>query len=160
MFLTDAALDSIGLAGAVRGAGYPPASSRQRLDPGVALLALGYLLWAGNTWLGADAIQGGKALLLALLLTVPGYVLGRMGGGDVKLLAALGLASDPLHLLGTFIGAALASGLWWLLAPRLLPAADQPLAKSLRHLDPRQGQTYAFAPFVLIGMALTLLWTR
>lgn len=98
--------------------------------------------------------------MLALLLTVPGYVLGRMGGGDVKLLAALGLASDPLHLLGTFIGAALASGLWWLLAPRLLPAADQPLARSLQYLDPRQGQKYAFAPFVLVGMALTLIWAR
>jgi len=130
------------------------------LTLGGALLALGYLLWAGNTWLGADAVEGGRALLLALLLTVPGYVLGRMGGGDVKLLAALGLASDPLHLLGTFIGAALASGLWWLLAPRLLPAADQPLARSLQYLDPRQGQKYAFAPFVLVGMALTLIWAR
>jgi len=57
------------------------------LTLGAALLAAGYLLWTGSTWLGAAAAQGGWALLLALLFTLPGYAMGRMGAGDVKLMA-------------------------------------------------------------------------
>ena len=68
------------------------------LTLGVGLLALIYLLWAGSTWLGAPRSEGGLALALALVLTLPGYALGRFGAGDVKLLAALGLASNIEYL--------------------------------------------------------------
>ena len=47
-------------------------------------------------------------MALALVLTVPGYALGRFGAGDVKLLAALGLASNIEYLLGSLIGAGIA----------------------------------------------------
>ena len=57
-------------------------------------MALVWLLWSGTTWLGAPAEQGGWAALLALAFTLPGYALRRLGGGDVKLLTALGLATD------------------------------------------------------------------
>ena len=57
------------------------------LTLGVGLLALIYLLWAGRRgW--ARPQRGGLALALALVLTLPGYALGRFGAGDVKLLAA------------------------------------------------------------------------
>ena len=55
-----------------------------RLTLGAALLALIYLVWTGNTWLGASVGQGLWAFFLALLLTLPGYALGRLGAGDVK----------------------------------------------------------------------------
>ena len=80
-----------------------------RLTLGAALLALVYLLWTGATWLGAPGTEGLWALVLSLLLTLPGYALGRLGAGDVKLLAALALASNTEYLLGAFIGAAVAN---------------------------------------------------
>ena len=49
-----------------------------------------------------------------------------MGAGDVKLMAALGLASGPLYLLGTFIAAGLCS-LLWLLVLRLWPQQNKHL---------------------------------
>ncbi|MDF2396402.1 prepilin peptidase [Pseudomonas sp. 3MA1] len=126
------------------------------LTLGAALLASGYLLWTGSTWLGAAAAQGAWALLLALLLTLPGYAMGRMGAGDVKLMAALGLASDPEHLLGAFIGAGFCSLLWLLIVPRLLSAPRQGLAPQGEAQAMGLSKKYPFAPFVLAGMVLTV----
>ncbi|AKA26847.1 prepilin peptidase [Pseudomonas chlororaphis] len=128
------------------------------LTLGVAALALAYLLATGSTWWGGRAAQGGWALLLALAFTLPGYAMGRMGAGDVKLMAALGLLTDPLHVLGTFIGAGATSLLWFLLMSRGWAYLGPGLRTQLRHLDPQQSGHYAFAPFALLGMALTVLW--
>lgn len=51
------------------------------LTLGAAFLALIYLVWTGTTWLGAPATDGGWAFAVALLLTLPGYALGRFGAG-------------------------------------------------------------------------------
>ena len=125
------------------------------LTLGAALLATLYLLWTGSTWLGASAGEGGWALLLALLFTLPGYAMGRMGAGDVKLMAALGLACDIQHLLGAFIGAGLCS-LLWLLASRLWAPPKPSLEPA--PVEPSTGlsKKYPFAPFVLAGMVLTV----
>ncbi|MFJ2367594.1 prepilin peptidase [Pseudomonas sp. NPDC087697] len=128
------------------------------LTLGAGLLALIYLLWTGTTWLGAPAAQGGWALLLALLFTVPGYVLGRLGAADVKLMATIGLATDNLHLLGSFIGAGVASLLWLLIAPKVWPHMSQGLRGRLQYLAPELSKKAPFAPFVLIGVLLTLPW--
>ena len=125
------------------------------LTLGAALLATVYLLWSGTTWLGDSASQGGWALLLALLFTLPGYASGRMGAGDVKLMAALGLASGPLYLLGTFIAAGLCS-LLWLLVLRLWPQQKQALDTPVAGRAGRGSKKYPFAPFVLAGMVLTV----
>lgn len=126
------------------------------LTLGVALLAGLYLLWTGSTWLGASAAQGGWALLLALLFTLPGYAMGRMGAGDVKLMAALGLLCDPEHLLGAFIGAGLCSLVWLLIAPRLWFQQKQGLDPQAGGTGRRLSKKYPFAPFVLVGMVLTV----
>jgi prepilin peptidase CpaA len=128
------------------------------LTLGAGGLALTYLLWTGTTWLGAEAVQGGWALLLALAFTLPGYALKRLGAGDVKLMATLGLATDGMHLLGGFIGAGLASAFWLLLAPRLWLYMGQGLRERLRYLGPGTSRKQPFAPFVLVGMLLTLVW--
>ncbi|MGY2199716.1 prepilin peptidase [Pseudomonas gingeri] len=122
------------------------------LTLGAAVLALAYLLWTGTTWLGATAQQGGWAFLLALLFTLPGYATGRLGAGDVKLLAALALASDSRYLLGTFIGAGVASVLWLWLGPRLWSRLGQRLRHVLRHLEPGLSRKQPFAPFLWIGL--------
>ncbi|WP_124422237.1 prepilin peptidase [Pseudomonas orientalis] len=129
-----------------------------RLTLGVALLAGIYLFWTGSTWLGASVGQGLWAFVLALLLTLPGYALGRLGAGDVKLLAALALASNAEYVLGAFIGAAMASVLWLLLAPKFWPLMSQRLADCLRHLAPEPSRKLPFAPFLLVGFTLVWFW--
>lgn len=128
------------------------------LTLGAGVLALVYLLWTKTTWLGADAAQGGWAFLLALAFTLPGYRMGRLGAGDVKLMVALGLATDGMHLLGTFIGAGLASVIWRLLAPRVWLHMSQGFRDCLRYLEPGTSNKQPFAPFVLIGFLLALAW--
>ncbi|WP_433767777.1 prepilin peptidase [Pseudomonas putida] len=128
------------------------------LTLGVGALALAWLLWSGTTWLGATAAQGGWAALLALAFTLPGYALRRLGAGDVKLLTALGLATDGRYVLGVFIGAGVASVLWLLLAPRVWLHAGQWLSEHLRYLQPGTSNKQPFAPFLLVGFLLTLSW--
>ncbi|KPA92649.1 MULTISPECIES: A24 family peptidase [Pseudomonas] len=122
------------------------------LTLGGSALALFYLLWSGTTWLGASAEQGGWAFLLALLLTLPGYVTARLGAGDVKLLIALALASDSRYLLGTVIGAGVASLLWLWLGPRLWPLLGKPLKRMLHNLEPGTSDKQPFAPFLWVGL--------
>ncbi len=128
------------------------------LTLGVGGLAVVYLLSTGNTWLGADMAQAGWALLLALALTVPGYILKRFGAGDVKLMTALALATDGTVLLGVFIGAALSSVIWLLLVPKLWLHISQGLRERLRYMGPSLSKKLPFAPFVLTGTILTLYW--
>ncbi|MCU0071886.1 prepilin peptidase [Pseudomonas koreensis] len=129
-----------------------------RLTLGVGALALVYLLTTGTTWSGADAMQGGWAVLLALAFTLPGYALGRMGGGDVKLMTALALATDGQHVLGAFIGAGLTSAMWMLLVPKVWLHASQGVRERLRFFAPEMSKKLPFAPFVLVGIILTFYW--
>ncbi|WLH36322.1 A24 family peptidase [Pseudomonas sp. FP2196] len=128
------------------------------LTLGFGGLALGYLLITGTTWLGAEPAQAGWAVLLALALSLPGYVLKHFGAGDVKLMTALALATDGAHLLGTFIGAALTSAIWLLVVPKLWLHMSQGLRERLRYMAPEKSKKLPFAPFVLVGTFLTLLW--
>lgn len=120
------------------------------LTLGAALLALIYLLWMGTTWLGAPAGEGGWAFAVALLLTLPGYALGRFGAGDVKLLAALALASNLDTLLWSLIGAAVFQGAWVLIHQRLSANQEVP--------SPGVSTKQPFAPFVLTGFVLYWVW--
>ncbi|MDT9630396.1 prepilin peptidase [Pseudomonas sp. JV449] len=121
------------------------------LTLGVALLALLYLLCTGATWLGAPASAGLLAFALALLFTLPGYALDRFGAGDVKLLAALGLATTVDHVLWSLIGAAITLVGWLVVRQQLGPrAADRvqgPPAKQ------------PFAAFLFAGFVLYGVWT-
>ena len=131
-----------------------------RLTLGAGAVALAYLLWSGTTWLGAPAEQGGWAFLLAVAFTLPGYALGRMGAGDVKLMAAIGLATEPVHLLGSFIGAGVLSALWLLLAPTVWPLMAQGLRRRVVFLAPELSKNPPFAPFVFLGLLLTMAWIQ
>ncbi|WP_112193243.1 prepilin peptidase [Pseudomonas sp. LG1E9] len=120
------------------------------LTLGAALLALLYVVWTGCTWLGAPAGEGAWALGLALLLTLPGYALGRFGAGDVKLLAALGLATTVNHLLWSLILAAALLAAWSLV--------HQGLGARHETATRRTSRKQPFAPFVLTGFALYWFW--
>lgn len=128
------------------------------LTLGGGLLALVFLLWTGSTWMGAPAADGGWSFALALLLTLPGYAMGRFGAGDVKLLSSLALASNADYLLGTLIGAGIALGAWALLAPRVGSLMSQRLRAHLCSPASHASTKQPFAPFVLTGFAACWYW--
>ena len=127
---------------------------------GAAALALLYLLWTGHTWLGASAAEGGWALLVALVLTLPGYALNKLGAGDVKLLMALALATDRPTILGTIIGAGLCTGAWWLFASKILPSMNQRVKIPSLVNNAPVSKKLPFAPFLLGGFTLTMALLR
>ncbi len=126
---------------------------------GAGALFLVFLLLTGHTWLGEPAADGLWALLLALAFTLPGYALGRLGGADVKLLAALALGSDNLHLLATFIGAGIASVAWLLIRRTVWPRLPQCVTGRYVQLGPESSSKQPFAPFLLVGFTFFKIWT-
>lgn len=124
---------------------------------GGALFFLMYLLINGNSWLGAPASDAWWALLLALVMTVPGYALNRLGAGDVKLLVALALGTDYWHLLGTFIGAGVAAAAWLILRQKRWCHVSQRVRNRYPNLAPQASNKQPFVPFLLIGFMATAL---
>jgi prepilin peptidase CpaA len=128
------------------------------------------------------AVEGPEGLLVAasgwgvgLLLFLPFFLLGGMGGGDVKLLAALGAWVGPRDAMWLAIYASLAGGVlgvlvalsrnylgtalrnlktmvvsWCLVGPRPLPAMT---------LEDSKAPRLAYAVPVLIG-AMVTIWFR
>lgn len=70
---------------------------------GFLLAAAASLLLQGQALSGTSWQNGLLGFAFAGLITLPGFVLNRLGGGDVKLLAGLGLATDPLTVVVTFV---------------------------------------------------------
>ncbi|MGM0449432.1 MAG: prepilin peptidase [Pseudomonadota bacterium] len=85
---------------------------RNRRLPNV-LMALGvagaamWQLLAGVGPLGVGIPESLSATLLGLLLLLPPYLVGWLGGGDVKFLGALGYLGGVFALLGTLVLGAL-----------------------------------------------------
>jgi prepilin peptidase CpaA len=118
---------------------------------GAFFIVLMYLLLYKATWLGAPASEGWTALLIAVALTLPGYALGKLGAGDVKLLVALGLATDSLYLLGTFVGAGIFSVSWLLARQIIWRHAPQGLTTRYVCMHPDSSEKLPFIPFLFIG---------
>lgn len=130
------------------------------LTLGVAACALAWLFATGHSWIGADASDAGWALAIVMLLTLPGYMLGRFGAGDVKLLGALALATSHQYVLGTFIGAGVTVLVWMLGRRRLWTLANPKVKKRLQRLAEQMGDKQPFAPYVLAGFLLTAVWIQ
>lgn len=99
-------------------------------------------------------------VLVALLLSVPGYVLKQLGAGDVKLLCFIALASDLEVITGTVAVAGLGFALGLLYQHRTASAARWANLQCCRNSQPgsqrlRKG---AFAPWVLLGVVVCLVW--
>lgn len=122
------------------------------------VLAAGYLLFSGQSLTGASPLQAMSALGLALLFSLPGYLRGHMGAADVKMLSALGLASDVMHLLLSIAGAGLAMLIWAWLAPRCWPHLPATWHQHLRQLEPDSPGGQPYAPFLLCGLLLAVIW--
>ncbi|MGN8261556.1 prepilin peptidase [Pseudomonas sp. SMSB3] len=130
------------------------------LTVGVATGALVWLFATGHSWIGAEASDAGWALAIVMLLTLPGYMLGRLAADDVKLMGALALATSPHYVLGTFIGAGVSVVLWLLLRRRLWKLLNPKLKKHLTALTEQMGDRQAFVPYVLTGFLLTAVWIQ
>jgi prepilin peptidase CpaA len=126
---------------------------------GAAFIALMYLLFYKTTWLCAPMSEGWTALLIAIALTLPGYALGKLGAGDVKLLIALGLATDSLYLLGTFVGAGVFSVIWLMARQKIWRYAGQGLTNRYVCMHPDSSEKQPFVPFLFIGFAGTCALT-
>ncbi|CAK13591.1 MULTISPECIES: A24 family peptidase [Pseudomonas] len=130
------------------------------LTLGVAGCALAWLFATGHSWIGADASEAGWALAIVMLLTLPGYMLGRFGAGDVKLMGALALATSPQYVLGTFIGAGITVLAWMFGRRRLWTLLNPKVKKRLQKLAEEVGDKQPFAPYVLAGFLLTAVWIQ
>ncbi|WP_313712435.1 prepilin peptidase [Pseudomonas sp.] len=130
------------------------------LTLGFAAGALVWLFATGHSWIGADASDAGWALAIVMLLTLPGYMLGRFGADDVKLMGALALATSPQYVLGTFIGAGVSVVLWLLTRRRLWTLLNPKVKKRLATLIEEMGDKQAFVPYVLAGFLLTAVWIQ
>ncbi|HGA2319557.1 TPA: A24 family peptidase [Pseudomonas putida] len=130
------------------------------LTLGFAAGALVWLFATGHSWIGADASDAGWALAIVMLLTLPGYMLGRFGADDVKLMGALALATSPQYVLGTFIGAGVSVVLWLLTRRRLWSLLNPKVKKRLATLTEEMGDKQAFVPYVLAGFLLTAVWIQ
>jgi len=130
------------------------------LTLGFASAALVWLFATGHSWLGGDPGEAGWALAIVMLLTLPGYMLGRFGADDVKLMGALAVASSPQYVLGTFIGAGIAVLAWLLGRRRLWTLLNPKLKKRLQQLTEALGDKQPFVPYVLVGFLLTAVWIQ
>ncbi|RMQ09692.1 Type IV leader peptidase family [Pseudomonas viridiflava] len=126
------------------------------LTLGAAALAAAWLAGTGTTWLGAAPLEAAQTLALALGLTLPGYALGKLGAGDVKLMTALALASNSAYLLCTFIGAGVAVLIWALLARKVQRHINQQVARRYAYMFADASDKYPFSPFLLAGSLLTV----
>jgi prepilin peptidase CpaA len=72
-------------------------------------VAAGVLIGAGGGWGGMGVAAGGAAV--GFLAFLPFYLLGGMGGGDVKLMAAFGSLLGPSGILLAAVLAAIFGGL-------------------------------------------------
>lgn len=113
----------------------------------------------------AASIVGG---LIGLGLMLPGYLCGGTGGGDVKLLAAIGTFLGPGRTLSAFIGAALAGGvIAFGIALRRgrvratltrVARIGRAQAGAVETADePGAGHTFAYAPAIAIGAVLAAI---
>lgn len=99
------------------------------LSLGGWVLGVSHLLIVGHSPLGASASSSWLAAGLALLVTLPGYLLRQLGAGDVKFLVALGLLSSwPLTLNSFAIGALLGAVMGWVGHNRPMLLSALPIA--------------------------------
>jgi len=95
------------------------------LSLGALLFGFSYLLITGQVFYYDQPISSAFwGLAVAFLLTIPGYATRTLGGGDVKLLAAIAVLCGVKVVVASFVLASLGvlAGLmiWWQLKPQLV----------------------------------------
>jgi prepilin peptidase CpaA len=122
---------------------------------GAAGVALFLLVYRENLT-GGPLADSALGFCTALLVTLPGYWLGRMGAGDVKMLAVIGLATSVEFVAYTVGTAALWIVLWFLAAPALWPRLPERCKTAFPALAPPLAKL-PYAPFLCLGMIVASL---
>ena len=135
------------------------------LTAGIALVGLGI----AATGLGRVGLWLSLAgLLVGLSVMLPGYLIGAMGGGDVKLLAAVGTLLGPGATLRAFVASAIAGGLIAIFvawrrgrfaatvagATALVTSAGSRIDEIS---DSRRDNRFAYAPAIAVGAIVAAL---
>lgn len=127
---------------------------------GVGLSVLG---WSGLSVTGA--LLG---LTIGLLLMLPGHLLGATGGGDVKLMAAIGACIGPVAVFSAFLGTALAGGVL-AVAVAIRRGQLQSTMQGSKHLmtapttaktvieAPGRANRFAYGPAIAVGTLVAIL---
>lgn len=126
------------------------------LTIGMFIAATLYILISGHTLLNASFQNAIFAFILAIALSLPGYITGKMGAGDVKMLCALAVATHSDYVLISIIGAALALLVWSICKP-LWSQLPQKVHKTFPFMDPTTGSPLPYAPFLFLGMLCATL---
>jgi prepilin peptidase CpaA len=113
----------------------PNALTAATAAAGLAIAVTG----VGSTGVIASIVGG----LVGFALLLPGHIWGGTGGGDVKLLAALGTLLGPNKIIVAFLATAISGGL---------------IALVIALLHRRfRNETFAYAPAIAVG-AIVALW--
>ena len=107
-----------------------------------AAAAVGFVLaltGAGRVGIAASIVGG----VIGLALMMPGYLFGATGGGDVKLLAAVGTLLGPQRIFFAFFGMAIGGG--------VIALAIAAYRGQLRN------QMFAYAPAIAVGAIFAVL---
>ncbi len=128
------------------------------LTLGMLAVAAFWLVWTGQSMTGGSMAQAWLALGLAMVLTLPGYALGKLGAADAKMLMALGLASTVAAVLEVFVVASLVAAALMLLSRHLerYPVfVRMTSAGPLQRLAPRSGKSFPFAACMAVGVFIS-----
>jgi len=128
----------------------------------VAIVGL-LLAASGYSRIGTGAAVAG--CLLGLMLMLPGHLFGATGGGDVKLLAALGTLLGPWETITAFVVTAIAGGVIALGVALHRRRLGRTLGATVRiatgtHTavgEIEADRTFAYAPAIAIGAALAAI---
>ena len=143
---------------------------RTRRIPNVltaSMVSVGFVLPAA----GLSEISLGAALLgcfVGLVLMLPGHVLGATGGGDVKLMAAVGSIVGPVVVVNAFLFTAVAGGVMAMIVAMQRRRLAVTLAGTARMLssptDARRevqsaapASRFAYGPAIAVGSVLAAL---
>ena len=126
------------------------------------------LLMAAAGWSGISvgAALGGFAV--GMLCMLPGHLLGRTGGGDVKLFAALGAMLGPDRIFIAFLYTAICGGLLAVVYAVLRGRLHATLSRTGRLIvrpseakteieAPMRGNTFPYGPAIAAGAMLVAL---
>lgn len=101
---------------------------------------------------------------LGILLTLPAYIAGALGAGDVKLAAAIGLLTDLQFLIADFVIASVLAGAWavvWLYGRGVLRSigVSSPTVRQGEATTAIRGKPVPFGAALGVGV-LVMVWLR
>lgn len=121
-------------------------------------MALFYLLIMQETVTASPPAQAIIAVLLVLILMLPGYVLAKIGAGDIKMLLGVALASNAVYTLMCIIVAGVMMAVWLAMAPGVWPRLPVSVKSNLPYLAPENRAAMPYAPFLFLGLLLASAW--